>query len=190
MICLIRFGAGHPDFPFPEAMYRTNHAGKSRIISGHAGHKPLWTHAFGFSQGKYGSQVYTDFSTTTRKVSKSLRVPYKPQDVMAMRDPSQPPPRSPLYPEERFYIPGTTCYSPAIRERYGHGFSQLTLDSFERPVPKIADPLAKRDDSKEIDQLSLISGYAGFRPREFRQMTQTVHNLTQGTEMRITGSLR
>jgi len=169
---------GHPDFPFKEEMFRTNYAPKSRIISGHAGHEPGWSHTYGLSKGRYGSQVYNDFTTITRKMSKSLRVPHKPDDIMALPDPVKKMPREDLYPRQRYYVPGTTLYSPAIRERYGHGFSTLTLHGFEQPTPTVLDPLSKAEDGPTIGRLALVSGYAGFRPKVLPQLCAEIGEFT------------
>lgn len=169
---------GHPDYPFKEEMFRTNYAPVSRIISGHKGHEPGWSHTYGLSQGKYGSQVYKGFTTVTRKMSKSLRVPYQPENIMALPDPVFKAPREDLYPRQRYYVPGTTCYSPAIRERYGHGFSTLTLMGFEQPTPTILDPLSRTEDGPLIDRLHLMPGYAGFRPKVLPQLYSKIEELT------------
>ena len=172
---------GHPDYPFKEEMFRTNYAPKSRIIAGHKGHEPGWTHTYGMSQGRYGAQVYQDFTHVTRKLSKSLRVPTTPKDVMSMPDPAFKQKRDDLYPKDRYYIPGTTCYSPAIRERYGHTFSSLTQQAFGQPTPTILDPLSRAEDGPIINRLMMVPGYAGFKPRVLPQLYPAIEKYCPGT---------
>jgi hypothetical protein len=117
----------------------------------------------------------------TRKLSKTLRIPALPEDVMNLPTPPEPAPRDSLYPTQKYYIPGTTCYPPAIRERFGHGFGTVTLHAFEQAVPKIPAPLVNREDAKQIDQLSFVPGYTGFRPRVFPEIQRQVDTLTGGS---------
>ena len=117
----------------------------------------------------------------TRKLSKSLRVPARFEDIMSIPTPPEPGPRESLYPTDKYYIPGTTCYPPAIRERFAQGFGTATLQAFREPVPKIAEPLINRYDGKQIDQLGFVPGYTGFRPRVFPEIQRRVDTLTGGT---------
>jgi hypothetical protein len=116
----------------------------------------------------------------TRKLSKSLRVPARFEDIMSIPTPTEPGPRDSLYPTDKYYVPGTTCYPPGIRERFGHGFGATTLQAFREPVPKILAPLTVREDAKQIDQLSLVPGYTGFRPGTFPEIQRRVDTLTGG----------
>jgi hypothetical protein len=117
----------------------------------------------------------------TRKLSKTLRIPALPEDVMSLPTPPEPAPRDSLYPTQKYYIPGTTCYPPAIQERFGHGFGTVTLHAFQQAVPKIPAPLVNREDGKQIDQLSFVPGYTGFRPRVFPEIQRHIDTLTGGS---------
>jgi hypothetical protein len=161
----------HPDHPFNTDYYKANTANLSRIIPGYAGHCPDWQHAYGMTAGKYGSAGYTPFTTTTRRLPSSRRertaTPKSILDLPAA--PAAPPARRQLYSLVRGYIPGTTLYAPAMRERFSHTYGTLTRDAFAAPVPQIPHPLAFREDGKSIPHLELPSGYAGTIPRVLPQ---------------------
>lgn len=119
--------------------------------------------------GKYATQKYTTFTYLTRRVPTSQRArPQSPKSVFDL----PPPPRDaaaptagPLYNAGRFYIPGTTLYSPAMRERFGGTYGALTRTAFEQPVPRIPQPLSVPADGKTIPHLELSAGYGGTVPR-------------------------
>lgn len=137
----------------------------ARVIPRYAGHRPGWTHAPGATLGKYAGETMNDFSNTTRKKSKSLRVKTVPAAVFALPDPKPPPPTVPLYAAGPSYIPHTTLYTPAAVERFGAGFSTLSRDAFAKPVPPVPAPLQNPLDGKALDHLALPSSYMGYKPR-------------------------
>ena len=115
--------------------------------------------------GKYAGDTMVDFMMSTRKKSKSLRQRTAPSTIFALKDPPKPPPPVQLYEPGPFYIPNTTLYAPAERERFGGTYSTLTRQSFQQPVPRIAAPLQTAEDGKLLDFLSLPSSYMGYKPR-------------------------
>lgn len=115
--------------------------------------------------GKYSTGTLGTFTMTTRRTSKHLRVKTAPAAIFALPDPEKPPEPPKLYSELKSYIPHTTCYAPALRERFGHGFSTLTRQAFINPLPKTGQPLLYKDEGPVIDHLSLPAGYAGYIPR-------------------------
>ena len=157
----------HPDFPFKDDIYRKRPAEYfAKVIPRYAGHRPGWTHSYSQTVGKYAAEKMLDFTQTTRKKSKTMRMRTTPQDILALPDPVPPPPRQPLYDANAMsYIPNTTLYTPAARERFAAGYSTLTRQAFKRPVPHIPAPLTNPTDGKAIDHLALPSSYMGFKPR-------------------------
>ena len=156
----------HPDFPFKEEIYRKRPDEYfSKAIPRYAGHSPGWTNAHGQTMGKYAGEAMVDFLMSTRKRSKSLRQRTAPSTIMALNDPPKPPLTVALYEPGAFYIPNTTLYSPAQRERFGGTFSTLTRQSFQKPVPRIPAPLQTAEDGKSLEHLSLPSSYMGYKPR-------------------------
>eukprot|EP00287_Rhodomonas_sp_CCMP768_P026963 CAMPEP_0202838114 /NCGR_PEP_ID=MMETSP1389-20130828/48230_1 /ASSEMBLY_ACC=CAM_ASM_000865 /TAXON_ID=302021 /ORGANISM="Rhodomonas sp., Strain CCMP768" /LENGTH=188 /DNA_ID=CAMNT_0049514321 /DNA_START=12 /DNA_END=575 /DNA_ORIENTATION=- len=117
---------GHPSSPFKEEVYRKppqTGAAPARIIPGYAGHRPGWQLTHGETMGKYSTGILDSFTTSTRRSSKTLRVKTAPADIFSLPEPEKPAEAPKLYSELRAYIPHTTCYAPAIRERFEHGFS-------------------------------------------------------------------
>jgi len=162
----ISFLVAHPDFPFRENVYRKRPVDYfAKIIPRYAGHRPNWTKTHGQTVGRYAGEAMVDFLASTRKKSKTLRQKTAPAAIFAMQDPIKPPPTVPLYPFGAAYIPGTTLYSPAARERFGAGFTTLTRESFAQPVPHIPAPLQNSADGKAIEHLTLPTSYMGYRPR-------------------------
>ena len=158
--------AAHPDFPFKDEIYRKRpNDYYAKVIPQYAGHRPGWTHTHAQTMGKYAAEKMLDFTQTTRKKSKTLRVRTQPADIFALRDPEKPPPTVPLYESGPGYIPHTTLYAPAARERFGGGFSTLTRQAFKLPTPKIPAPLESTADGKSLDFLALPSSYMGYKPR-------------------------
>ncbi len=156
----------HPDFPFKEEIYRKRpDAYFAKVIPRYAGYSPGWTNAHGQTMGKYAGTAMVDFLMSTRKRSKSLRQRTAPSTIMALDDPPKPPPTVALYEPGAFYIPNTTLYSPAQRERFGGTYSTLTRQSFQKPVPRIPAPLQTAEDGKSLEYLTLPSSYMGYKPR-------------------------
>ena len=161
---------GDPLFPFKLAIYRTapvNDVTRSRVIPHYAGHKPGWKNAHGQTTGKYIVDAFSSFNSTikSRKFHKTSRAPLTASEVLAQPAPPPPPPTVPLYPPEKSYIPGTTCYAPCIGQRFGAGFGALTRQAFVERVPKVPAPLNNPGDGKAIDFLSVPAGYSGLVPR-------------------------
>jgi hypothetical protein len=160
---------GHPDHPFSQDKFTITLNPPSKIIPGYGGHHPGWQHSNGSTVGKYATQKYSTFTQLTRRIPTSQRPrPQSPKSILDL----PPPPRDaaaaapgPLYAHGRFYIPGTTLYSPAMRERFGASFGSLTLAAFDQPVPRVPQPLAVPADGKTIPHLELAAGYGGTVPR-------------------------
>ena len=159
---------GHPDHPFSKDAYTITLSAPSKIIPGYGGHCPGWQHSHGSTAGKYGAQKYATFTQLTRRLPTSQRTrPASPKSLYDL----PPPPRddaavaAPLYPAGRFYIPGTTLYAPAMRERFNATYGALTRAAFQQPVPHIPQPLATAADGKSIPHLELPAGYGGTVPR-------------------------
>ena len=139
-------------------------AKRSRIIPGYAGHQPGWQHTFGKTTGTYGVDKYMGFTSTTRRVLRT-KGDRPPLNIFDLPDPPRDEVFVPLYPSAKGYIPGVTCYVPAMRERAGKTFGELVRDGFAQPVPRIAAPLTNAEDGKRIPHLELPSGYGGTIPR-------------------------
>mmetsp|Transcript_18796 Transcript_18796/g.38171 ORF Transcript_18796/g.38171 Transcript_18796/m.38171 type:complete len:254 (-) Transcript_18796:55-816(-) len=181
---------GHPSSPFKEDIYRKRPSSPGeqppRIIPGYAGHRPGWHHTHGKTMGTYADSTLQSFTQSTRRQSKTLRVKTAPADIFALPDPPKPPPTIKLYDDNKSYLPHTTCYAPAIRERFGHSFSTLTRQAFIAPNPRIAQPLLVPEDGVAIDHLALPAGYGGYIPRVLPKL---YHSKGEGTMEMLTTSL-
>jgi len=113
----------------------------------------------------YAGNTMVDFTMSTRKKSRTLRQKTAPAEIFALKDPVKPPPTVPLYLPGPAYIPSTSLYSRAARERFGASFTTLTRESFTNPVPRIPAPLQNNADGKNIEHLTVPSTYMGYKPR-------------------------